>query len=758
MKLTTLMVRHPWMRHTARLDTRLPTVLIGANDAGKSTHLDAIGLGLGEGSIEPGSEVQLIFEATDLDRWEVFRTRQEHGSQNQLMSAGDVNGVRKAKSAVEAQLGLAARFSGLAYLDATTDRRRATLHDLGVVRADLPTSRAVAILTEHGWDVGTILEQTSHLPQPATDWLTGFPDQEQVPHAVPWLGQLQQWLREQRNKTQGEIQRLRESLAQTRKERVEQPPLPAGNPAMWRGELETIEAELLKIATQRGAIEGARRARATLEQKGEAARAELDALPDDRALGKEQDEAAREVSDWADECARAARAVNVTSTAALASRGALRKLREHQQAVIQQQSEVAGQIVATNVVRGLLDAIMRLIASVEETAHEIADDPSYRDVVEAMQGLAPEDLTERAQKLVHDLDEANAAVARGVEDSQDAERALSEAKADVEKATAAAAAARVRLESAGRNTTRVMERRKKLTTEIDELQQALGELPEGHLAAGLDAGEQASLVRKAEIERALAALDDDAGEAAREEDRRAALSTAEQRRDAIGSLERIMREVHTQLQREAMEPLVEMTSRLCGEVLGRGFEVDEDLVPYLAEYQDPRDGEHRPRVPLGEASHSERTCGMLLFEASAVCRAKGWRRLIVDDLEHLERDRRWRLIGALAQLQAEGLIDNFLCAMVADGPPPSCDFPVHVVHLGNPEHTDADDPRTDESRPASTGTAARPAPTDEPARPAGGEREPDYSEPVSTSERAELERNGQLTLPGAASATARPHR
>jgi hypothetical protein len=134
-------------------------------------------------------------------------------------------------------------------------------------------------------------------------------------------------------------------------------------------------------------------------------------------------------------------------------------------------------------------------------------------------------------------------------------------------------------------------------------------------------------------------------------------TTAQSQRDMVREYGNIARLVHGRMCNQATAPLCEPASRITQTTLGMdiGFRMDDGTTLLLG-------GE-----PVDEHSESRQTIALAALQTAVQMQMHGWRAVLLDGLEHIDRDHRFRFMDALQAEVDAGTLDNVLCACVDDG-------------------------------------------------------------------------------------------
>lgn len=209
-------------------------------------------------------------------------------------------------------------------------------------------------------------------------------------------------------------------------------------------------------------------------------------------------------------------------------------------------------------------------------------------------------------------------------------------------------------------------RREALRTELEAAREEAADLGDEDSAAVLETL-AALRERRKELVQLADKLSDQAALDAQEEEVRTQLGDALANRRAIrGDLEQV-RTYRRQVLADVANQNLRAASDLTKAVLGRELNLDLE-----ADAAFDLEG-----IPVDTASHSQRTVAMIALYVALAQRQRGWKVVLLDDLEHLGRERRTALAEYLRGLVEADLLDQFILAGVADGWQP----PEGVTHL-----------------------------------------------------------------------------
>jgi hypothetical protein len=204
--------------------------------------------------------------------------------------------------------------------------------------------------------------------------------------------------------------------------------------------------------------------------------------------------------------------------------------------------------------------------------------------------------------------------------------------------------------------------------QLQAIEVELGELaPTGHQGT---AEQQIGVLNaeRVEVLRNIDKLNDHASAAVEAESARLGLGAATSKRADIRAAGEAVRDLLGQRLQAAVAPLLDpVNEHLFPALGGQGLSIRLGKGAHL---------ELQPSgTPLASASTSERVCALMLLQAAVHARQGGWRHVLVDDLEHLDHERRTAFVGAMAAWMEAGELDTFIGACVDDGwtPPPGVD-------------------------------------------------------------------------------------
>ena len=411
--------------------------------------------------------------------------------------------------------------------------------------------------------------------------------------------------------------------------------LPEGDVASWRGKLAGINTDIGRVREARGRADQASREAKRVDAERTTLTTELDAL-----TSRDHDAEDR----------RAVDAVEAARTKATAAAGAVTEAR--------QRFEAATTTAAAKQ-RELVEA---------QASAKLA--PRFVAWMERLRDIGAEDIAAEMQTLI-DIDTAGEqavaeAAARQVDAAKRALDAATSVQAAADKAVTAAAA---QLETLRTARATGGDRSADLARRIEDAANRLAQL-EGE-AGNLDTLDQELKALTAQRDAAQRAIDalTDANEA------RAALlvhrdevKVAEARRSQGRAARDAVEGLLADLMTEAVGPFVDVANRITEAVTGLPLRVDL-RGGFSWQLGSEADGH-------GEGSRSEHAVALIALRIAIVSGRPGWRSVVLDDLENLDADRRYRLLQVMVDEAARGTFDNFLAAGVI---PPGTSYPDGVT-------------------------------------------------------------------------------
>ena len=588
------------------------TLLTGANGRGKSTRL-----GIPELVLTPTVQgAYPVLGATDYD-WSAALRFDDATMVARFVSKGKpgvaINGipvgVRDASKRLPEAVGASATLSIGAFLS-------------------LPARERMTWLQEHvlhgaGWSVD---EARQRLDAVATDYpavaedlraATGVDGREALRDA---------WKRVDEASKQGgkDVTRLGGAISTAEAaEKARQ--LPEGDVAGWRVKLDELNTEIGRVREARGRADQAAKEAKRQDAERASLTAELDALnnTDHDALDQ-----------------RAQAAVDEARTKATAAATAAQEARQRHEAAA---------ATADQKQRELVEA---------QASAKLA--PRFTAWMERLRALGAEDVIEEMQALVDADTAGEQALADAAGRQRDtAKRALdaavsAQATADKAVTTATTQLEALRVARNGHGT-----RAAELARRIEEISTRLAEL-EGE-AGNLDTHDQelrGLAVRRDDALKAIDLLTDATGARAALLIHREDLRTAEARRSQGRAARDAVEGLLADLMTEAVGPFVDVASRITEAVTGLPLRVD---LRGGFSWQLGTDADAH-----GEGSRSEHAVALIALRVAIVSGRPGWRSVVLDDLENLDADRRWRLLQVMVDEAARGTFDNFLAAGVIE--------------------------------------------------------------------------------------------
>lgn len=634
------------------------TVILGANEAGKSTLLGVPALVLdgpkrGNYPVLGQSPSYSWFAAVAFDDGTVV-TRQMTGGTHGATFNGDAAGITVVQQRIERLIGEGGTWSLSAFMALSSAKQLDALEERVLVGAGWTRERALEELAPHL----PTLRARLYL---ADDWVPEGTARE-------ILNDIQARLQALFTETDRTVKRLQQTCAQDEVEATaEAERLPGGTVPYWRAELARLDKELGEAEASKGIYEGQRQGREALEAEVAKVEADLDALviPVGDLVASVQD------------ARQALAAARQTLEDAVATEGeAAATVQQLQRQAQGLQAERAGAMSAKQIAEAAGAGVAEALAGIEGVVGAVMLSDDHVDVlrraVDRIRSLVPS--LYDAEQAVTAVDQKIAGL--GVQVSS-AERRVARTAQAAAEARGQAAVAGVTVANAEAIVTEAAEARRRR----DELEQRLAALR--LRLADLVTGDVGS------IEDRIAGLQE-------------ARSTAVRNHDALNDAvaARVLRSDHT-VQRQAAIELRTMVRRELTTITSMRSRALTATVEPLVEAMNPitlramgvqvsitLDGGfslrlERPdgtQVPYETATASQVAIVGAALELAVRQRLGGWRRLLIDNLNDLDADRRTRFVEAMLALADEGLVDNVLLASVEDGwaPPEG----VTLVRLG----------------------------------------------------------------------------
>lgn len=411
---------------------------------------------------------------------------------------------------------------------------------------------------------------------------------------------------------------------------------PGGTVAYWRTQRDETQARIDELSTKVGAIQGNQRALASLTQRAESL-----------AQGLEQAEAAAARLEQAEADYTKAKAWTASceqrAERASSERG---KLDGRRAALTYTDDEY---IEAHRVVMAEGGPVVKLL----EQAIHLLDDPTvppeayqYRPmelIRKAMAPMVPDDVDQEQ------LDELDEALAKAETKLTHAETMANDARRDEESKRL------IRFDLSAKAAMAEPNR--------VELEQVRAEIAAAEVGSSADLELALGAEREAlaDIQRKLDRLVDDESIRQAQADRYEQETQYKAQAAKAAEREALARDVRAKVLLDALAPLAEPVSRICREAIGCSVEMELDpFAITLVRFDE--------RIPLDTASHSQQIVTWLAFAAAVRSRLGGWRAVLVDDLEALTPE---RLKGFVRAMDAEirmGHLDQFVGAVASDHP------------------------------------------------------------------------------------------
>jgi hypothetical protein len=444
--------------------------------------------------------------------------------------------------------------------------------------------------------------------------------------------------------------------------------VPPGTVAEWRDKLAALDADIAALERRRGEITATSAVRESRASRIAKIEAQLAKVRSDVSLQGQLEQLDQQRI--ATELEKA-----TVETAVLALAHAAREKAEAQ--IVQARAEASAAATDATAMEGMARAavvLAPLLESVRELVSAMDGDVPWKPLVQAVRDRLAEiepAAIERAAAL--DAERAAALVAAIRNPARDAGRAEQDrcrlAMARLQTVEATLRTVQEQRAALERERTAAQAFRDRLGEELAELAAQAEEVAAPDAVSVVDAIVAAAASREAMV-RTIDRINDDASDAARLAESREALAKAEGARREIREGLAIAREVQTRWSRRELEDLVEPAAELTLAVLGMPLILLGDCTPFLVDAK----GRH---IPLTTASHSQRSIAHIALYVALVASLPGWKVIVLDDIEHLQRPRRDALIAFLKKLVQADVLDQVLLAGVDDGWAP--DLPAAAV-------------------------------------------------------------------------------
>lgn len=690
MELTSISARRIYGRLSLRHRIEPVTVFVGRNETGKSTALGIIELVLNGNS---GATWPLLGKSPDYD-WNARLAFDRHGpgvtdgftiergqtdGSHTLSFDGGRGGLKRNQEKVDHAVGRAARFSVLDLMDETAQKRMQWLQSNVLDGAGWSIDQTYDALEAALDDADTRLDMGQ-----LEDMLGGWP---QARDGRDWLGTILVVLQTKEKAANSEALRLKKVVDQDRID-ASQNPLPPGTVAQWQARLAEIDAELQQAHEARGKLAGGDVSREHLERdhtlkqrrmswlrdpahaaqaeqvkaQAKETRAKLDAVNDrltEQNAARDQAQAALKASR-----ARLDELVGIENQARLDAR-----------TDYYLHDEINPELLA--LVWKLVDAIWNAPIGVPPTAETYKATEAaaaLRDRLPPLDGgmpvaalrmeeaLKPHTEATAAQRTIVERDQRRLDAAQNAAYATAQEQVLLEREHARLATSASHLADQVKAQA---------EEQTILAAEIEALTTQLAQLGTGATDA-IDAQIEALNTERRDVLVKINRLNDATNEQAARAENQMRYEDAVEERTSVREALKPVTDTWNRLLAELLAPLAEPVSAFTTAILGAEWAVDASQGFDWAL--------RRGDANLAYGSHSARAVAMLGLRLAIAERLGGWRSLILDDMEHLDPDRRTRLLTQVIELVEQKRLDTFVGAVVDDGdwkPPKG----VHIIHL-----------------------------------------------------------------------------
>lgn len=688
------------LKHEERLQACV--VVLGPNDTGKTTLLNLAAMALNSPSqqtkaLDADWSAHASFDSDKPDEHPLLVRREMRGGLHALQVTRGLEmetKIRKGQALIDSHLGTAPTFSALDYLHQLSPDARVSFLESKILRVEW-TRGAVYFesLVPAGLSHDTIIKL---MDQWAHKGGYGDPDTAEKRDGQQMLVGLREGLRQRHRELSAEAKELRGAISQAEANRPTD--LPPGTVAHWRVELEKHDAVIAEHRERKGVIDGQRSARAALlSQRDGLARAIAAANEDDWSDGDASHK--RAVTERTDRVAVVVASHDQAGQAMQAAQAEQERRRTDLDEIVNlcrdAETELAmAQAFARDAesVREVIDLARLVTLHLDnwldpETAPEtlVESTKRLRGAVAVVDDVSGPDTLKRLSDAIQGLSKQRVGLqtlAGVASRAYDRAAALDRETAEVvTRARDSLAAGEKALQTHGERWKQAAADVARWTTEKETTEASLAELPDGDA----DAVDEVLTQLGQERERLVSNVDrlnDHAGAMAALESHRAKLRQATDLRDQVTDAGKRVKAATVSRMAAAIEPVTAPASLITQQVLGMelGIDLEQGGMPYL--YADaPARGGPTGRIPVFSASHSQRSVALMALQAAIQSKLRGWRSVVLDDLEHLEPERRTKFVEAMRDAVHErGLLHNFMCAAVADGwePPDG----VQIIRLG----------------------------------------------------------------------------
>jgi len=623
------------------------TVIVGPNESGKTTALETIDLVVSGPS---GANYPALGTSPDYD-WSAILEYDGHRVERYMRRGKhqtEINGVRKgvkaASSWLLANLGKSISFSLSAFLSKSPNAR------MEYLQAEILGAGADRAAVEE--NLRALDEEKLALVAPENWPPKGRDGRELIANAVEAMSEAYRDAKRQ-------VQQFDKTIKHHQEKRSDITP-PSGTVAGWREKVASINEKLGESQGELGRIEGAATARKTLESQLEAVRKRL---ANDKPVDELQAavDAAKEARTESDVRKQAAKAEWDTAKEAVAQAQATRDAAQH---LVDTLSEQHKNMVAIE------SDPWAALARIERVA--AADGIDIMDDIAALREVLPDPafLSERIDQEKASRDGSAVILGANMRKEDALRVAWEKSCQDWDRHDN-------KVKAAERQVTLRQEReadRDNDFQDVERLRAELADLPpvgsDGEVREYMD-------TLKAERDEAQAAADaltDWASQEATIEKCRADKRDQEDRRTDAHEIKKQLLVWQGAVLAQLVGPLEAPASDITQHAMGADIRFDlTDGCKVMIVRGDEA-------VPMEQASASQQTIAAVAVTVALRHQLGGWRCVVVDDLEHLDTQRRDNLVDTLYACQESGYLDNAILACVDDGWRPGHD--IHTIDLG----------------------------------------------------------------------------